>query len=175
MSSWAALFHDAGKAETTHWEYKRGRMAVTSAGHDTAGEKLALRVFDRLKIHAWNGADVRDLALRLIRTHHRAAELWNNRTIVTKKAFNRFAADTGGEFELAADRARGGDMGRTGRAAGVRARPRGPVAARVDAEAQRLEGNDPSAPPRAGSSEAERPPRSGHGQASQGSLPTAAG
>ncbi len=99
---WAALFHDAGKAETTHWEYKRGRMAVTSAGHDTAGEKLALRVFDRLKIHAWNGADVRDLALRLIRTHHRAAELWNNRTIVTKKAFNRFAADTGGEFELAA-------------------------------------------------------------------------
>jgi putative nucleotidyltransferase with HDIG domain len=99
---WAALFHDIGKAETTRWEYKRGRMAVTSAGHDTAGERLALRAFERLKIHSWNGADVRDLALRLIRTHHRAAELWQNREIVTKKAFNRFAADSGGEFEMAA-------------------------------------------------------------------------
>ncbi|MCX6567300.1 MAG: HD domain-containing protein [Candidatus Aminicenantes bacterium] len=99
---WAALFHDAGKAETTHWEYKRGRMAVTSAGHDTAGERLALRAFDRLKIYSWNGADVRELALRLIRTHHRAAELWQNREVLTKKAFNRFAADTAGEFELAA-------------------------------------------------------------------------
>jgi len=98
---WAALFHDIGKAETTHWEFKRGRMAVTSAGHDTAGERLALRAFERLKIHSWNGADVRDLALRLIRTHHRAAELWQNRDILTKRAFNRFAADTGGEFEMA--------------------------------------------------------------------------
>jgi tRNA nucleotidyltransferase (CCA-adding enzyme) len=98
----AALFHDVGKAETTNWEFKKGRMAVTSAGHDTAGEKMALRAFDRLKIYSWNGADVRDLALRLIRTHHRAAELWQNREILTKKAFNRFAADTGGEFELAA-------------------------------------------------------------------------
>lgn len=99
---WAALFHDVGKAETTHWEYKKGRMAVTSAGHDTAGERLALKAFDRLKIYSWNGADVRDLALRLIRTHHRAAELWQNREVLTKKAFNRFAADTAGEFELAA-------------------------------------------------------------------------
>jgi tRNA nucleotidyltransferase (CCA-adding enzyme) len=99
---WAALFHDIGKAETTHWEYKRGRMAVTSAGHDTAGERLALKAFDRMKIYSWNGADVRNLALRLIRTHHRAAELWQNKAVLTKKAFNRFAADMGGEYELAA-------------------------------------------------------------------------
>jgi putative nucleotidyltransferase with HDIG domain len=99
---WAALFHDIGKAETTHWEYKKGRMAVTSAGHDTAGERLAAGAFDRLKIYSWNGADVRNLALRLIRTHHRAGELWQNRSVLTKKAFNRFAADTGGEYELAA-------------------------------------------------------------------------
>ncbi len=99
---WAALFHDIGKAETTQWEFKRGRMAVTSAGHDTAGERLALKAFDRLKIYSWNGADVRNLALRLIRTHHRAAELWQNKAVLTKKAFNRFAADMGGEYELAA-------------------------------------------------------------------------
>ncbi len=99
---WAALFHDIGKAGTTHWEFKKGRMAVTSAGHDTAGERLALKAFDRLRIYSWNGADVRTLALRLIRTHHRAAELWQNRDMLTKKAFNRFAADTGGEYGLAA-------------------------------------------------------------------------
>jgi tRNA nucleotidyltransferase/poly(A) polymerase len=32
----AALYHDAGKAATTAWEHKRGRMTVTSAGHDAA-------------------------------------------------------------------------------------------------------------------------------------------
>ncbi len=46
----------------------------------------------------------------LIRTHHRAGELWLNREDVTKKAFNRLAADVQGEIELlvlldAADRA----------------------------------------------------------------------
>jgi tRNA nucleotidyltransferase/poly(A) polymerase len=97
----AALFHDAGKAATTHWEYKRGRMAVTSAGHDAAGERLAAKAFARLKIFSWNGAEVRETALMLIRTHHRAAELWQNRAILTKKAFNRFAADTNGEIDLA--------------------------------------------------------------------------
>ena len=35
----AALYHDVGKAETTQWEFKRGRMVVTSPGHDIAGEK----------------------------------------------------------------------------------------------------------------------------------------
>ncbi len=141
---WAALFHDAGKAETTHWEYKRGRMAVTSAGHDTAGEKLALRVFDRLKIHAWNGADVRDLALRLIRTHHRAAELWNNRTIVTKKAFNRFAADTGASSNWRPSWTRPTRPdGPSGRRPGSTARPGG---CSSQCGSTTSPGNDPSAP-----------------------------
>lgn len=106
----AALFHDAGKAETTHWEFKRGRMAVTSAGHDIAGERIARKAFHRLKIFSWNGVDVDKTALMLIRTHHRASELWQNRASLTKKAFNRLAADAFGEIELvacldAADRA----------------------------------------------------------------------
>ncbi len=47
---------------------------------------------------------------RLIRTHHRLSELWQNRRAVTRKAFNRLAAETNGEIELlvyldAADRA----------------------------------------------------------------------
>jgi tRNA nucleotidyltransferase (CCA-adding enzyme) len=106
----AALYHDAGKAETTHWEFKRGRMAITSAGHDQKSEAIARKAFHRLKIFSWNGFDVAAAALMLIRTHHRPAELWQNRETLTKKAFNRLAADSGGEIELvaaldAADRA----------------------------------------------------------------------
>jgi tRNA nucleotidyltransferase (CCA-adding enzyme) len=36
----------------------------------------------------------------LIRTHHRASELWQNRDSVTRKAFTRLAADVNGEIEL---------------------------------------------------------------------------
>jgi tRNA nucleotidyltransferase (CCA-adding enzyme) len=106
----AALYHDVGKAETTQWEFKRGRMVVTSAGHDTAGERLARKAFVRSKIFSWNGFPLRRIALVLIRTHHRASELWMNREEVTRKAFNKLAAEAEGEIELvvaldAADRA----------------------------------------------------------------------
>jgi tRNA nucleotidyltransferase (CCA-adding enzyme) len=98
----AALYHDAGKAETTAWEHKRGRMVVTSAGHDLAGERIARQAFTRLRIFSWNGVDLRTTVLPLIRTHHRPAELWANRKEVTRKAFTRLAADVKGEIELAA-------------------------------------------------------------------------
>ena len=106
----AALFHDAGKAATARWEFKRGRMVITNYGHDIASERTAQDVFDRLKIYSWNGFDLRKTVLSLIRTHHRASELWQNKDSVTKKAFNRLAADVQGEIELvvlldAADRA----------------------------------------------------------------------
>jgi tRNA nucleotidyltransferase (CCA-adding enzyme) len=106
----AALYHDAGKPEATRWEFKRGRMAVTSAGHDIESERVARKAFARLKIHAWNGRDLEKTVPLLIRTHHRSTELWQNRDAVTRKAFNRLAADVGGEIELlvyldAADRA----------------------------------------------------------------------
>jgi tRNA nucleotidyltransferase/poly(A) polymerase len=110
----AALYHDAGKAETTAWEHKRGRMVVTSAGHDLASERIARQAFVRNKIFSWNGCDVREKALTLIRTHHRPAELWAHRREVTRKAFNRLAADLKGEIELCAylDAADRGGRGR---------------------------------------------------------------
>jgi tRNA nucleotidyltransferase (CCA-adding enzyme) len=110
----AALYHDAGKAETTAWEHKRGRMTVTSAGHDVASERIARQAFARAKIFSWNGFDVRGTALTLIRTHHRPAELWARRDQVTRKAFNRLAADLKGEIELCAylDAADRGGRGR---------------------------------------------------------------
>lgn len=106
----AALYHDVGKATTAQWEFKRGRMVITNNAHDIASEKAAKLILERFKIYSWNGYNVRDMVLALIRGHHRASELWQNRDVVTKKAFNRLAADVSGEIELliyldAADRA----------------------------------------------------------------------
>jgi len=106
----AALYHDTGKPETAQWEYKRGRMVITNNGHDILSEKITKRAFNRFKIFSWNGHNVRKTVFSLIRCHHRASELWQNRNVVTKKAFNRLAADVDGEIELlvcldAADRA----------------------------------------------------------------------
>ncbi len=106
----AALYHDLGKATTTRWEFKRGRMAVTSAGHDIQSERAARRILLRFKVQTWNGYPIGRMVPLLIRAHHRAGELWNSREEVTKKAFNRLAADVQGEIDLvvlldAADRA----------------------------------------------------------------------
>jgi tRNA nucleotidyltransferase (CCA-adding enzyme) len=106
----AALFHDVGKPETAQWEFKRGRMVITNNGHDIASSKIVKKTLDRLKIFSWNGYNLRKMIPLLIRCHHRASELWQNQDIITKKAFNRLAADVEGEIELmvyldAADRA----------------------------------------------------------------------
>ena len=97
----AALYHDTGKPETAGWEFKRGRMAITNNGHDLASEKVAKGAFNRMKIFSWNGYPVRKVVLSLVRAHHRASELWASRDRVTKKAFNRLAADINGEIDLA--------------------------------------------------------------------------
>lgn len=106
----AALYHDVGKPATAQWEYKRGRMAITNNGHDILSEKITRKAFARFRIFSWNGYPLRKTVPVLIRTHHRLSELWQNRREVTKKAFNRLAAEVGGEIELliyldAADRA----------------------------------------------------------------------
>ncbi len=106
----AALYHDVGKPATAQWEFKRGRMAITNNGHDIQSEKITRKVFARFRIFSWNGYPLRKTVPVLIRTHHRLSELWQNRREVTKKAFNRLAAEVGGEIELliyldAADRA----------------------------------------------------------------------
>ncbi len=106
----AALYHDVGKPATAQWEYKRGRMAITNNGHDIQSEKITRKAFARFRIFSWNGYPLRKTVPVLIRTHHRLSELWQNRREVTKKAYNRLAAEVGGEIELliyldAADRA----------------------------------------------------------------------
>lgn len=106
----AALYHDTGKPDTAHWEYKRGRMVIINYGHDLASEKAVRKAFQRFRIFSWNGCPLHKIVPVLIKTHHRAGELWLNRDNVTRKAFSRLAAEAGGEIELvvaldAADRA----------------------------------------------------------------------
>jgi len=96
----SALYHDIGKPSTSHWEFKRGRMVITNRSHDVVGEKIVKKIFNRFKIYSWNGYNLRKMILLLIKTHHRATELWQNKEVVTKKAFNRLAADVDGEIEL---------------------------------------------------------------------------
>ncbi len=96
----AALFHDVGKPFVTNWDYKKGRMVITSIGHDKESKEITKSIFNRLKIYSWNGFDVKKYVLLLIKNHHRLSELWNNRETVSKKAFNRLAADISGEIEL---------------------------------------------------------------------------
>lgn len=106
----AALYHDVGKPSTARWEFKRGRMVITNYGHDILSEKITKKIFHRFKIFSRNGYNLRKMVFSLIKCHHRASELWQNREVLTKKAFNRLAADIHGEIELlayldAADRA----------------------------------------------------------------------
>ena len=106
----ASLYHDVGKPSTAQWEFKKGRMVITNNGHDVLSEKITKKIFNRFRIFSWNGYNLRKIVLSLIRCHHRVSELWQNREVVTKKAFNRLAADINGEIELlvyldAADRA----------------------------------------------------------------------
>jgi tRNA nucleotidyltransferase/poly(A) polymerase len=106
----AALYHDVGKPATAQWEFKRGRMVITNNGHDLVSERIVKKILARFRIFSWNGYNLRKMVPRLIRTHHRLSELWQNRRAVTRKAFNRLAAETNGEIELlvyldAADRA----------------------------------------------------------------------
>jgi tRNA nucleotidyltransferase (CCA-adding enzyme) len=106
----AALYHDVGKPSTAQWEFKKGRMVITNNGHDILSYKITKKILSRFRIFSWNGYKLRKTILSLIKCHHRASELWQNREVVTKKAFNRLAADISGEIELlvyldAADRA----------------------------------------------------------------------
>lgn len=106
----AALYHDVGKPATAQWEHKRGRMVITNNGHDLVSARIGKKVLARFRVFSWNGYNLKKMVPLLIKSHHRLSELWQNREAVTKKAFNRLAAETNGEIELlvyldAADRA----------------------------------------------------------------------
>jgi len=96
----AALLHDCGKAATTAWEFKRGRMTVTSAFHDSRGVKLAESVLERLRADSRQGFPLKKFVLKLIQQHHRIFELYRNRGEITFKAIARAVKDMDGEDQL---------------------------------------------------------------------------
>lgn len=97
----AALLHDIGKPVTTKWQFKRGRMTITSIFHDTRGSAIAERLLNKLKIETRKNFPLKDVVLTLIRNHHRVYDLYRNRDKVGFKAISRLVKDLDGrEFLL---------------------------------------------------------------------------
>jgi len=92
-----ALLHDLGKAETTSWEFKRGRMTVTSPMHDSRGVELAAAFLEKLNIETRHGFPLKRVVLDLIRNHHRIFDLYRNRAEIGFKAVARLVKDMSGE------------------------------------------------------------------------------
>jgi tRNA nucleotidyltransferase/poly(A) polymerase len=93
----AALLHDCGKAGTTVWEFKHGRMTVTSAFHDSLGCRKAEAILARLRLETRQNFPLKKTVLRLVQQHHRIYELYRNRDAITFKAIARAVKDMDGE------------------------------------------------------------------------------
>ncbi len=96
----AALFHDLGKALTTRWEYRRGRLTVTSPWHDSRGMELLAGALERLRLDSRHSFPLRDTVLSLVRYHHRLHDLYRNRSEINFKAISRLVRDMNGEDHL---------------------------------------------------------------------------
>jgi len=89
----AALLHDIGKSVTTKWEFKRGRMTVTSLFHDTRGVKMTEAFLTDLKIETRKNFPLKKVVLNLVKYHHRIFELYRNREKIGFKAISRLVRD----------------------------------------------------------------------------------
>ncbi len=89
------LFHDVGKPATTRWEFKRGRMTVTSILHDSRGVEIAGDILSDLRVETRNNFPIKDVVLKMIKYHHRIYELYRNREDLGFKAIARLVRDMG--------------------------------------------------------------------------------
>lgn len=89
----AVLFHDVGKAETTKWEFKRGRMTITSMFHDSRGVEITDQILTDLKIETRKNFPLKQTILNLIKYHHRIYDLYRNRHEIGFKAIARLVKD----------------------------------------------------------------------------------
>jgi len=96
----SVVLHDIGKPQTTDWEFKRGRMTVTSLYHDSIGVDIAFEILERLNIDTRNKFPVRDIVLKMVKNHHRLYDLYSNRKVVGFKAFSRLLRDMEGRDDL---------------------------------------------------------------------------
>ena len=93
----SVLLHDIGKGITTRWEFKRGRMAVTSLFHDTKGVEMADAFLTDLKIETRKNFPVKETILNLVKYHHRIYELYRNRDKISYKSIARLVRDMDGQ------------------------------------------------------------------------------
>ena len=96
----AALLHDIGKPLTTRWEFKRGRMTLTSMFHDSLGVQVAEEFLTGLKVESWGGFSLKEVVLNLIKYHHRIYELYRNRDKIGFKAIARLVKDMDNRDQL---------------------------------------------------------------------------
>lgn len=94
------ILHDIGKPATTRWEFKRGRMTVTSLKHDSLGVGIAESLLDKLKIETRMKFPLRAVILKLIKNHHRIYDLYSNRDEIGFRAFSRLLRDMDGMDDL---------------------------------------------------------------------------
>jgi tRNA nucleotidyltransferase (CCA-adding enzyme) len=87
------LFHDVGKPVTTRWEYKRGRMTVTSMFHDSRGVEIAGEFFTDFKIETRKNFPLKQTVLNLVKNHHRIYDLYRNREDIGFRAISRLVKD----------------------------------------------------------------------------------
>lgn len=93
----ASLLHDVGKTGTTRWEFKRGRMTLTSVLHDSEGVTLAENFLFRLKVETRRHFPLKVVILKLIQYHHRIFELYRNQEEISYRAVARAVKDMEGE------------------------------------------------------------------------------
>lgn len=90
------LLHDIGKGTTTKWEFKRGRMTVTSMFHDSRGVEMADEFLSGLKIETRRNFPLKETVLKLVKYHHRLYDLYRNRDKISFKAISRLVRDMDG-------------------------------------------------------------------------------
>jgi tRNA nucleotidyltransferase (CCA-adding enzyme) len=83
----AALAHDFGKPATT--EFIEGRLR--SRGHEEAGVPPTESFLDRIKVHTFDGYNVRGQVIALVREHLKPGEFYKKRDEVGEGAFRRLA------------------------------------------------------------------------------------
>ncbi len=92
----ATLLHDVGKAVATRWEWKRGRMTITSQLHDSQGGKISEQILTGLGIETRNQFPLKEVVLKLVRNHHRLFDLYRNREEIGFRAVSRLVKDLEG-------------------------------------------------------------------------------
>jgi tRNA nucleotidyltransferase (CCA-adding enzyme) len=96
----ATLLHDIGKPDVTDWEYKRGRIVVSSPFHDSKGVKKGSAFLKNIGVVDTEKHSTKTLILSLIKYHHRIYELYRNKKFIKLSAISRLKRDMLGYEEL---------------------------------------------------------------------------